>query len=116
MSEEERRAVKEGLNEESLALFDLLLKPALEKCEIERIKKVAEGLYRTLKEELARVHNFTERQGARDQIKVKIKDFLWDDKTGLPGSFAPEEVDEKTEAVFQHLVLTSRSESRSATL
>ena len=110
LSEEERRAVKEGLNEESLALFDLLLKPELEKHEIERIKKVAEGLYRTLKEELARVHNFLERQGARDQIKVKIKDFLWDDKTGLPGSFAPEEVDEKTEAVFQHIVLTSRSE------
>ncbi|QFU75931.1 DUF3387 domain-containing protein [Halioglobus maricola] len=111
LSEEEKRAVKEGLNEKSLALFDLLLKPELEKREIERIKKVAEGLYRTLKEELARLHNFTERQGARDQIKVKIKDFLWDDKTGLPGSFAPEEVDEKTEAVFQHLVLSARNET-----
>ena len=99
LSEEEQRAVKEGLSEESLALFDLLLKPDLKKSEIDRIKKVAEGLYKTLKAEIDRIQNFAAKQGTRDEIKIKVKDYLWDEKTGLPESFAPEEVEDKTEEV-----------------
>jgi type I restriction enzyme R subunit len=109
LSEEEQRAVKEGLSEESLALFDLLLKPNLKKQEIDRIKMVAEGLYKTLSDELRRIQDFAAKQGTRDDIKVKIKNFLWDDKTGLPESFAPEEVEDKTEAVFGHLMVASRN-------
>lgn len=109
LSEEEQRAVKEGLSEESLALFDLLLKPNLSKQEIDRIKKVAEGLYNTLNAEIARIQDFAAKQSTRDEIKIKIKDFLWDEKTGLPESFEPDEVDEKTEAVFKHLLVSQRS-------
>lgn len=109
LSVEEQRAVKEGLSEESLALFDLLLKPNLSKQEIDRIKKVAEGLYKTLSDELRRIQDFAAKQGTRDEIKVKIKNFLWDDKTGLPESFAPEDVEEKAEAVFGHLMVASRN-------
>ncbi|TXI26383.1 MAG: type I restriction endonuclease subunit R [Nitrosomonas oligotropha] len=109
LSEEEQRAVKEGLSEESLALFDLLLKPNLSKQEIDRIKKVAEGLYKTLNAEIARIQDFSAKQSTRDEIKIKIKDFLWDEKTGLPESFEPDEVDEKTEAVFKHLLVLQRS-------
>ncbi len=111
LSEEEQRAVKEGLSEESLALFDLLLKPDLSKKEIDHIKKVAEGLYKTLNEEVRRIQNFAAKQGMRDEIKIKIKDFLWDEETGLPESFAPDEVEEKTDAVFRHLIVASRNES-----
>jgi type I restriction enzyme R subunit len=39
LDEESSRAIREGLTGESLALFDLLKKPNLEKKEIERIKK-----------------------------------------------------------------------------
>lgn len=109
LSEEEQRAVKEGLSEESLALFDLLLKPDLSRKEIDRIKKVAEDLYKTIKAELGRIQNFSDKQSTRDEIKVKIKDFLWDENTGLPESFAPEEVDEKTEAVYKHLLIAVRN-------
>lgn len=111
LSEEEQRAVKEGLSEESLALFDLLLKPNLSKQEIDRIKKVAEGLYAALREELTRIQDFAGKQGTRAEIKVKIKNYLWDDKTGLPESFAPEEVEEKTESIFAHLIVASRNEA-----
>jgi len=111
LSEEEQRAVKEGLSEESLALFDLLLKPDLSKKEIDRIKKVAEGLYKTIREELNRIQNFSAKQGTRDEIKIKIKDFLWDEKTGLPESFGPEEIEEKAEAVFEHLLITNKNEA-----
>ena len=116
LSEEDQRAVKEGLSEESLALFDLLLKPDLSGKEIDRIKKVSEGLYQTIMHELDRVQNFSAKQSTRDEIKVKIKNFLWDEETGLPESFNPEEVEEKTEAVFVHLLISQRNEfwSRSA--
>lgn len=109
LSEEEQRAVKEGLTEESLALFDLLLKPSLAKPEIDRIKKVAEGLYKILSAEVQRVQNFSAKQGTRDEIKIKIKNYLWDEKTGLPESFAPDEVEEKTEMVFRHIILSERN-------
>jgi type I restriction enzyme R subunit len=84
-----------------------LIKPDLSKQEIERIKKVAEGLYKTLNAEIARIQDFSAKQSTRDEIKIKIKDFLWDEKTGLPESFAPKEIEEKTELVFSHLIFSS---------
>lgn len=104
LTEEEQRAVKEGLSEESLALFDILVKPDLSKREVDKIKKVAEELYRQLDDEIRRIQNFTAKQATRDEIKVKIKDFLWDEKKGLPESFAPDEVEQKTEVVFEFLM------------
>lgn len=114
LSEEEQRAVKEGLTEESLALFDLLLKPNLAKSDTNKIKKVAESLYKTLNQELQRIQDFAAKQSTRDEIKVKIKDFLWDEDSGLPASFGPEEVDEKAELVFQHIFMQQRQSAKLA--
>ena len=108
LTEEEQRAVKEGLSEESLALFDLLLKPDLTKADIDKIKKVAESLFKSLNDELQRIQNFSAKQSTRDEIKVKIRDFLWDERTGLPTSFEPDEVEEKAELVFQHVYMQQR--------
>lgn len=41
LDQEEQRAMREGLDEESLAVFDLLNKPELRTAEIKRIKAVA---------------------------------------------------------------------------
>lgn len=114
LTEEEQRAVKEGLSEESLALFDILVKPDLSKREVDKIKKVAEELYRQLDKETRRIQNFTAKQATRDEIKVKIKDFLWDGEEGLPESFAPDEVEQKTEVVFEFLVQKHRGSSSQA--
>ena len=102
--------MKEGLSEDSLALFDILIKPDLSKRELDKIKKVAEELYRQLDVEIRRIQNFTAKQATRDEIKVKIKDFLWDEKKGLPESFAPGEVDQKTEVVFEFLMQKHKSD------
>jgi type I restriction enzyme, R subunit len=109
LNEEQQRAVKEGLDEESLALFDLLLKPELSKQDITRIKKVAEGLYQTLQAEISRVQDFFVKESTRDDVKMRIKDFLWDDKTGLPESFGPDEIEIKTDAVFAHVMMSARN-------
>jgi type I restriction enzyme, R subunit len=57
LDEESSRAIREGLTGESLALFDLLKKPNLEKKEIERIKKIAVGLLELLKTKKAEIDN-----------------------------------------------------------
>ena len=112
LDEEEQRAVKEGLDQESLTLFDMLLKPELSKQDTKRIKKVAEGLYKTLQIEVARIQDFAAKQATRDEIKVTIKDYLWDEKTGLPEAFDQDEIEEKTDVVFAHLLVNARQRGR----
>jgi type I restriction enzyme R subunit len=108
LDQEQQRAVREGLDEDTLALFDLLMKPDLKKADIKRLKAVAAGLYATLQAQIDAMQDFAAKQGTRDQIRVTIRDYLWDDKTGLPGSYARPEIETKTDAVFAHLVMQAR--------
>ncbi len=100
---EQRRAMREGLDEETLALFDLLMKPDLEKGDIARLKAVAVGLYEVLKTHLTIVQDFAKKQATRDAVRVAITNFLYDDRTGLPHSYEPDEVNLKAQAVFAHV-------------
>ena len=109
LTEEDKRAVKEGLDEESLALFDLLFKPNLSRKEIDRLKKVATGLYQTLQEQLTQIQDFAAKQSTRDQVKIFIKNYLWSEQTGLPESFQNEEIEEKADVIFAHLLMSARN-------
>lgn len=103
LSAEERRAMEEGLDEETLALFDLLSKP-LSKGDRTTIKKVAAELLETLKAERLRVENWREKESTRDAVKQKIYDFLYDDSTGLPESdYSVDDIKVLTENVFRHV-------------
>ena len=104
LEEEESRAVREGLDEESLAIFDLLKKPDLDKADLRRIKTVAKELVRTLKAEKLRVDQWREKEATQCAVKVAIHDFLYRDETGLPaGAYSDDEVETTTEAVFAHV-------------
>ena len=104
LDEEERRAVREGLNEESLALFDLLKKPDLNPRQIKRIKAVSVELLQTLKEEKLRVDQWRDKEATRDAVRVTIHDFLYSDKTGLPLPLYPEnEVKKRAEEIYRHV-------------
>ena len=104
LGQEESRAVREGLDEESLAIFDLLKKPDLSGAEIKRIKKVAVGLLQALKAEKLRVDQWREKQATRDAVQVAIRNFLWSDQTGLPADgYSEEEVAAKSDDVFRHV-------------
>ena len=108
LDEEQSRAVRSGLSEETQALFDLLMKPDLEKADIKRLKAVAVGLYETLQAQIAAMQDFAAKQATRDQVRVTIRNYLWDDSIGLPGSYAQPEIEAKADAVFAHLVMQSR--------
>ena len=104
LSHEEKRAIREGLDEESLVLFDLLSKPSLQKKEISTIKQVAIALLTTLKAERLKVANWQQKESARDAVRQQIFDFLYDEKTGLPvEQYEEDEISDITERVFVHI-------------
>lgn len=103
LDDEERRAVREGLDEESLAVFDLLKKSDLTHSDIKRIKAVAVDLLETLKTEKLRINHWREKEATRDAVRLAIRDYLWSEATGLPETYSEDEVRDKTEAVFVHV-------------
>ncbi len=104
LDEEAHRAVREGLDEESLAIFDLLRKPELSATDIKRIKAVAVQLLERLKAEKLRVDHWRDKEATRDAVRVAIRDYLWDETTGLPvDAFAEQDVEARAEEVFRHI-------------
>jgi type I restriction enzyme R subunit len=104
LDEEDSRAVREGLDEESLAIFDLLKKQDLSASNIKRIKVVAVGLLEKLKAEKLRVDQWRDKEATRDAVRVTIRDFLWSDETGLPVAlYSEDDVTMRTEEVFRHV-------------
>ena len=97
------RAMREGLDEETLALFDLLKKPDLDKKDIERIKKVAVELLAILKRKKQEIDDWRAKEQTRDEMRQAIHDFLYSDATGLPETYGEDEISAKTQAVFAHV-------------
>ena len=104
LSEEERRAVREGLDEEGLAVFDLLRKPDLSAAEVKKIKTVSTELLKRLKTEKLKIDHWREKESTRDAVKMAIRDFLWDEDTGLPvDAYSDEDVVLRADDVFRHV-------------
>jgi len=101
LNEEEQRSVGEQLNEEELALFDLLTKPQIELSAAERdkVKATARELLAALKAGKL-VLDWRKRQQARAEVRVTIEKLL---DQGLPRVYTPELFEQKTTAVFQHV-------------
>jgi type I restriction enzyme R subunit len=105
LDEEEARAMREGLDEDSLALFDLLMKPELTTRDRNRLKLVAKDLLSRLKAELLNVHNWSEKESTKADVKTFIHDYLFSDSTGLPtDSYTIDDVEEKTDVIFAHII------------
>lgn len=104
LDDEERRAIREGLDEESLAVFDLLKKPDLSPAEIRRIKAVAVELLATLKAEKLRIDNWRDKEATRDAVRLSIHDFLWNEASGLPvDQYTEDDVQMKADEVYGHV-------------
>jgi type I restriction enzyme R subunit len=89
-------------SEETLALFDLLSKPNLQKNEIDRIKKVAVELLVVLKRKKQEIDDWRAKEQTRDDMRAAIHDVLFNERTGLPESYDVDEIAAKTDAVFEH--------------
>jgi type I restriction enzyme R subunit len=100
LTEEESRAVAEGLTEEQLAIFDLLMRPAPELSEKERlqVKKVADEMLITLKRDKI-VLDWRKEQGTRAAVRVAVEEML----DRLPEAYTRQLYAQKCDAVYQHV-------------
>ena len=101
LSEEERRYVREGFeNDEQLSMYDLLMKDDLTKAEIKKIKEVAVELLEKIKAQLATMDHPFEKRETKAAIIITIRDTLWE---MLPESYSDESIDTYKDAVFEYV-------------
>jgi len=100
LNPEQERAVREGVDEETLAIYDLLKKPTLTPDEEKEVKKVAKETLAKLKAEKLKVERWRESTQVSSQIKTMIKNSLeW-----LPQNAYPdEELADMNLVVYQHV-------------
>jgi len=111
LTEEEQRAVAEGLTEEELALFDILTKPepVLTKAEEMEVKRVCRELLETLKREKL-VLDWREKQ----QAKAGVMQTLKVEMRRLPAAFTRDIRAEKMARAFAHVYDHYSGSGRSA--
>lgn len=104
LDEEAKRGMRDGLDEEHLALFDLLISgKKLTPTQRDKVKAVGSELI-TLKMEKLRIDNWREKEAAKADVKTFIYDVLYNEQTGLPtDSFTDDEVQVKAGMVFEHV-------------
>jgi type I restriction enzyme R subunit len=102
LNEEEQRAVKEGLTEEELAVFDLLTKPepTLTETECLTVKTSAKRLLESIRDKL--VLDWRRKAETIADVRQTIKELLDADLPADP--YPPELFDTKVSAIFNHLI------------
>jgi type I restriction enzyme, R subunit len=98
---EQRRAAEEGLSEEELALFDLLKKPEMTKVDRERVKQASRGLLASIRELIAPLERWTEKEQTQAEVEVFILDQLFGVLPTPP--FTPDDKQALAKRVYQHI-------------
>lgn len=100
LTDEEARTISEGLDEEQLAIFDLLTRPApdLTPDEEQQVKRVAAELLAILKREKL-VLDWRKEQQTRAAVRMAVEETL----DRLPDKYARPIYTQKCDAVYQHV-------------
>jgi len=101
LDEEQKRAVQEGLNEDELALFDLLKKDHLAKAERERVKQASRSLLASVKRRLSKLDRFWEKEQTKAEIEVFILDQVYASLPTPP--FTSEEKKAAAAQIYAHV-------------
>jgi type I restriction enzyme R subunit len=84
LDEEQERATREGLGEDELALFDILLREkrgGIDKVARERVKQASRELLTAVKARLAELDRFWEKEQTKGEVETLILDHIY---TSLP--------------------------------
>ena len=101
MDDEQKRAVEEGLDEDELAVFDKMKKENLGKAERERVKQASRELLASIKEQLAKIDRFWEKEQTKAEINVLIRNKVY---TSLPTPpFTNDEKKAVADNVYAHI-------------
>ena len=101
LDEEQKRAASEGLDEDELALFDLLQKQDLDKPAREKVKQASRDLLATVKACLADLDRFWEKEQTKGEVETLILDQIF---LSLPTPpFTPDEKELLAGNVYAHV-------------
>ena len=100
MTEEEQRYIREGFaSDEELSVYDILFSESLTKSDIKKIKTLAIELLQKVKERIAQMDHWREKEETRAQVSNLIRDTLFEE---LPDSVYPQ-MDEYRKALYEHI-------------
>lgn len=102
LSEEERRAARNGMTEEELEIFDLLKKDTLTKKEEKQVKLAAQALLKKLKnaKHTVLIEKWYKELQSQARVRREIQVVL---SNTLPESYGQDLFEEKINVIFQHL-------------
>ena len=82
LNEEEQRYVREGFtSDEELSVYDMLFRDDLSKSDIKKLKSVSAALLHQIKDKIAELDHWTDKQETKAAVDNLIRDVLW---TELP--------------------------------
>lgn len=103
MNQEEQRYVREGFtSDEELSFYDMLFRDDLSKAEIKQVKNVAATLLRKVKERIATLDHFMDKQETRAIVDNLIRDMLW---VELPGCYDDASIDVCRQKVYTYVCM-----------
>jgi type I restriction enzyme R subunit len=104
---EQRRAAKEGLSDDELALFDLLFKESISKADRERLKQASRGMLASLQELLKPMPEWTKTETTQAEVQIFILDSLYRSLPRPP--FTETETEEIAARVYSYVWQRSAS-------
>ena len=100
MSEEEQRYVREGFsNDEELSIYDLLFSENLSKADIKKIKELAVELLQKIKERIAQMDHWTDKDETKAAVQNLIRDELYQN---IPDSMF-DQLNHYREVIYEHV-------------
>ncbi len=100
MTEEDARAAREGLEEDELAVFDLMQKERLTKADRERVKQASRELLAELRRILSGVKGWNEKEATRAEVETTILDHVYRE---LGESYSSDDKQSIAKSVYDHL-------------
>ena len=103
MDEEQQRYVREGFtSDEELSIYDLLFSENLSKQDIKAIKKVSVDLLSKIKDKIAELDHWTDKQETKAVVDNLIRDTLWAE---LPESYSEVAISTYRQKIYEYVYL-----------
>lgn len=101
MTMEEQRYVREGFSsDEELSMYDMLFSENLTAKDIKAIKKVAVDLLQKIKDKIAELDHWTDKQETKATVDILIRDTLWAE---LPECDDDRSIDFYREKIYEYV-------------
>ena len=106
---EQRRAVEEGLEDDELALFDLIFREPISKREREKLKQASRKLLASLRDLLRPMPDWVQNMSTQAEVKIHVLDSLWQELPRPP--YTEQEIEQVAARVYDYVFQRSASGS-----